>query len=178
MPNAPKPRTGHAKMECPKTAYLHQGRTERCPRVYISSSGWGEPTCRAVACVFVPEGRSTREQFPFRGVSHGCSREAVFVATRPATNRRETRMVAKTQSPDSALSAHHTPCGLRKINGIHNLPRHNLRDGYLLDRSWGSHSGRRPSRSSSEALVYRSHRVLYSPVSCGVRPNGPRVLLN
>ena len=28
------------------------------------------------------------------------------------------------------------------------------------------------------ALVYRSHRVLYSVVSCGLRPNGPRDRLN
>ena len=27
--------------------------------------------------------------------------------------------------------------------------------------------------AKGEALVYRSHRVLYSAVSCGVRPNGP-----
>ena len=32
--------------------------------------------------------------------------------------------------------------------------------------------------AKGEALVYRSHRVLYSAVSCGVRPNGPRVRLN
>ena len=32
--------------------------------------------------------------------------------------------------------------------------------------------------AKGEALVYRSHRVFYSAVSCGVRPNGPRVRLN
>jgi hypothetical protein len=31
--------------------------------------------------------------------------------------------------------------------------------------------------AKGEALVYRSHRMLYSAVSCGVRPNGPRVRL-
>jgi hypothetical protein len=31
--------------------------------------------------------------------------------------------------------------------------------------------------AKGEALVYRSHRVLSSAVSCGVRPNGPRVRL-
>ncbi len=31
--------------------------------------------------------------------------------------------------------------------------------------------------AKGEALVNRSHRVLYSAVSCGLRPNGPRVRL-
>ncbi len=31
--------------------------------------------------------------------------------------------------------------------------------------------------AKGEALVYRSHRVLYSAVRCRVRPNGPRVRL-
>ena len=29
--------------------------------------------------------------------------------------------------------------------------------------------------AKGEALVYRSHHVLYSSVSCGLRPNGPTV---
>ena len=32
--------------------------------------------------------------------------------------------------------------------------------------------------AKGEALLYRSHRVFYSAVSCVVRPNGPRVHLN
>jgi hypothetical protein len=31
--------------------------------------------------------------------------------------------------------------------------------------------------AKGEALVYRLHRVFYSPVPCGLRPNGPRVRL-
>ena len=31
--------------------------------------------------------------------------------------------------------------------------------------------------AKGEALVYRAHRVLYSAVPCGVRPNGPIVRL-